>query len=111
MSYSQLYTGSSALNSTFSPGRAFCLEEVRLNLSTFSTAAVDFTVTLNSGYSSTNIYNARIKTQSITTATNTYAYQPTVPHRFTSSNDKLVVAYANPSTRTYGIEIVWRPNE
>jgi hypothetical protein len=111
MSYSKLYNSSDgAINSTFSPGMPFCLEEVRISLSTFSTAAANFQINLNSGYSTAGVYDTKLKTQSMTTATNGYSYLPTVPHRLTSSGDAIVVQYTNPSTRICGVEIVWRPS-
>jgi len=91
-------TGAIAL--TVDPGRAWQLEEIRVHLSAAGGAG-NLTVTLDANAGSA--YDAVILTQDMTAMTD-LVYAPERPLVF-ESGDKLVIAWANASNRTYGVEV------
>ena len=96
-------TGAAAVSMTVAPGRDWVLEEVRVHLSAAGGAA-NLTITIDAGAGAA--YDYTLATQDMTSVTN-YTYQPTRPINL-SSGDKILIAWANGSTRTYGIEVKYR---
>ena len=104
MAYCRQYVmGTGNISYTLDPGRPAQLEEVRLHLSAAG-GANSFTVTLDSAQGSE--YDVVLNTQDMTSATDEI-YQPTRPEPLVDG-DKLVFAWTNASTKTYGLEIIWQ---
>jgi len=101
---SQRATGSAAIATsfTFTTGPVW-LDEIRLHLSAAGGAA-NMTITINRGAGA--VYDLVIVTQDMTAVVN-YHYIPTRPI-FLYADDTLDIAWANGSSRTYGLEILHR---
>lgn len=95
-------TGALAIASTLEPAQMFQLEEMRIHLSAAG-ASGNLTVTLDANAGAT--YDTILFTQDMTSIVDLH-WQPTRPINFTSG-DKLVVAWANAGTKTYGLEMIW----
>jgi hypothetical protein len=95
-------TGAIAIASTLDPVQTFQLEEFRLHLSAAGGAG-NLTITLDAIAGAA--YDTVLFTQDMTSVVDLH-WQPTRPINF-SNGDKLVIAWANASTRTYGLEIIW----
>jgi len=96
-------TGSSNISSTLTPETAWQFEEVRVHLSAVG-AANDFTLTIDNAKGAA--YDILILTQDMTSITD-LVWQAERPMEF-ASGDKLVAAWTNGSSRTYGLEIIWK---
>ena len=95
-------TGAAAINHTLTPTTQFQLNEVRVHLSAAGGAA-DLTVTLTAAAGVA--YNQVLLTQDMTLVTDLILL-PVQPHDFVAG-DAIVVAWANGSTRTYGLDVIW----
>jgi len=95
-------TAAVAINKTLKPGKPFALKEVRIHLSGAGGAG-NLTITVSNSRSSA--YNHVLKTQDMTSVTD-LVWQPDNPMEF-NEYDSIVVAWANASTRTYGLDIVY----
>jgi len=93
-------TGAAAVNTTVSPGRQFALESVSIHLSAAG-AAGNLTVTVDAAAGA--VYDVVLLTQDMTLLTDLH-WQPDRPIELTK-DDKIVVAWANASTRTYGLTV------
>ena len=98
-------TGTAAIASTLTPTSDFRLKEVRLHLSAAGGAVgvVNFTITLDSALGAA--YDVVLKTVDMTAVVD-YHWQPELPLEFVNG-DALVFAYANGSSRTYGLEVIY----
>lgn len=96
-------TGSGNIAESVDPGKAFYLVEVRLHLSAAG-AANDLTVTLDALAGAG--YDVVLLTQDMTTVTD-LVWRPDQPAQFVNG-DKIVIAWTNGSSRTYGLEVIWR---
>jgi len=96
-------TGAIAIASTLAPGVPWQLESIRIHLSAVG-AAGDLTATLDHG--ADLVYDVVILTQDMTAVTDFIQHYER-PMEF-EANDELDIAWANASTRTYGLEIVWK---
>ena len=99
-------TGAVALASTLAPTVEFEIVEIRIHLSAAGGAVgdVNFTATVDSGQAAA--YDFVMVTQDMTLLTD-YLYQPSQPLVF-EAGDEIDFAYANGSTRTYGLTVVYR---
>lgn len=98
-------SGAAAIAMTVSPREPWELEGIRVHLGGAG-AAGNLTVTVDSGYGS--VHDTVIFTQAMVGETDIdYRWHPT--QKFTSKNDKVVIAYTNTGTETWGIEITYRP--
>jgi hypothetical protein len=89
-----------AINESIDPGKAGQLHELRIHLSAAGGAG-DLTVTLDAAAGAE--YDTVLMTQDMTLVTD-LVWQPDMPIYF-DNGDKLVVAWANASGRTYGFEL------
>ena len=89
-----------AIALTVNPGCAWQLEEIRVHLSAAGGAG-NLTATLDANAGAA--YDAVVLTQDMTSITD-FVYAPERPLVF-DSGDKLVIAWANASNRTYGVEV------
>jgi hypothetical protein len=96
-------TGAAALSETIDPGEAFQLEHVKIHLSAAGGAG-DLTVTIDANAGAA--YDVVLKTQDMTAVTD-FVWSPERPISF-ENGDKMVVAWANANTRTYGLEVAWK---
>lgn len=102
----QIYrrTDSSAISVTFTPNRQWELEGIRLHLSAGG-AATDLTVTVDSSYNSA--FDIVLLTKAMSGISDyDYRWDPT--HKFLNKDDKIVVAYANGGSATWGLEIIYK---
>lgn len=98
------HTGSGAIAVTIAPGKQWELEGFRLHLDA-SGAATDLTVTVDSGVDS--VYDAVIFTTPMNgTKDVDHRWNPT--EKFTDNHDKVVFAYANGDSATWGLEVIYR---
>lgn len=95
--------GAAAINETITPGCAFQLEHVKVHLSAAGGAG-DLTVTIDANAGA--VYDVVLKTQDMTSATD-LVWSLERPLMF-ENGDKMVVAWANTGTKTYGLEVGWR---
>jgi len=95
-------TGSAAIATTITPGRASAIDSMMLHLSAVGGAG-NLTVTIDSGAGSA--YDTVILTQDMTLVIDLF-WQPDRPIEL-SSGDKIVVAWANAGGKTYGLTINW----
>jgi len=91
---------SGAIALTVDPGRAWQLEEIRVHLSAAGGAG-NLTATFDANAGAA--YDAVVLTQDMTAITD-LVYAPERPIVF-ESGDRLVIAWANASDRTYGVEV------
>ena len=96
-------TGSSAILTTVSPGADFALESISLHLSAAGGAG-NLTVTIDAAAGAA--YDVALPTQDMTSIANLF-WQPERPIEL-SKDDKVVVAWANASGRTYGLIVRYR---
>jgi len=98
-------TGVAALASTLAPAVAFQIIEIRIHLSAAGGAvgAVGFTGTLDSATNAA--YDYQLFSEDMTLLTD-FVYQPSQPLYF-EAGDEIDFAYANGSTRTYGLTVVY----
>lgn len=94
-------TGAAAVSMTVNPAKAWQLEEVRIHLSAVG-AAGNLTITIDANAGTA--YDVVLLTQDMTSITD-LVWQPDRPIKF-ENGDKIVIAWANGSTRTYGIEVL-----
>lgn len=97
-------TGAAAIAYTLAPGKAWQLESIRVHLSAAGGAA-DLTADIDSGINA--VYDTNLLTEDMTTVVN-LVWSPNRPMVF-DATDELDIAWANGSTRTYGLEVVWSP--
>lgn len=99
-------TGAVALASTLAPSQKFELLEVRLHLSAVGGAVgvVDFTATIDAIAGAA--YDLLLLTQDMT-AVSDYVYQPTMPLLF-DEGDEIDFVYANGSSTTYGLTVIYQ---
>lgn len=95
-------TGSGAVSSTVAPGVAWRIDSVRIHLSAAGGAG-DLTATIDAGAGSA--YDVVILTQDMTSVTD-FVWFPDRDLIFTST-DELDIAWANGSSRTYGLEVYY----
>lgn len=100
-------TGSGALSYTFTPGKEFVFEGVRLHLSAASATIENFVITLIS--SKGVVYNVKLYSINMNTVQD-LIYQPESPQGFVAG-DSLVFTWTNTNLRTYGMEIVYKAQE
>ena len=96
-------TGAAAVSMTVDPDRQWMLDEIRVHLSEAGGAG-NLTVTIDANAGAA--YDYLLATQDMTSVTN-YSYQPTRPINL-DAGDKIVIAWANAGTKTYGIEVKYR---
>ena len=96
-------TGGVAIASTLAPGVAGQLESIRIHLSAAG-AAGDLTATLDHGTGAA--YDTVLLTQDMTAVTD-YVWHTERPMEF-DADTELDFAWANASTRTYGLEVIWK---
>lgn len=96
-------TGAVAIASTLVPGIAWQLESIRVHLSAAGGAG-DLTATIN--HHAGSAFDIVILTQDMTSVVD-LVWQPDRPMEY-SKKDQLVIAWANGSSRTYGLEIAWK---
>jgi hypothetical protein len=97
-------TGAAAIAKTLAPGKKFYLHGIRVHLSAAGGAG-NLTITMDAITGAT--YDTVVLTQDMTSVVD-LAWIPTHPMIF-DAGDELDVAWANASTRTYGLEIIWSP--
>jgi len=100
--YSQVATGALAVNTTITPTAAFALDAVSIHLSAAGGAG-NLTITLDAIAGAA--YDVNLLTQDMTSVTDLY-WQPERPVECLSG-DKIVIAWANGSGRTYGLNARW----
>lgn len=93
-------TAAVAINESIDPGKAGQLHELRIHLSAAGGAG-NLTVTLDAIAGSE--YDTVLLTQDMTSITD-LVWQPDVPVHL-DNGDKVVIAWANASSRTYGLEV------
>lgn len=96
----QRRTGTAAINESIDPGKAGQLHEFRIHLNAAGGAG-DLTITLDAAAGAA--YDTVLMTQDMTLVTD-LVWQPDMPLYF-DNGDKLVIAWANGSGRTYGLEV------
>lgn len=96
-------TGSGAIAYSFNPSSSCRVTEVRVHLNAAGGAG-DLTITLDSALGSA--YDVVFLTQDMTTVTD-LVWQPSTAI-YLSGSDELEVAWANGSSRTYGLEILYK---
>lgn len=97
-------TGATDIACTLAPGAAFELREIRLHLSGAG-GANNLTVTADSGLGAA--YDAVHITQDMTSVVNLcIIFQP--EEKLFGAGDELDFAWTNGSTRTYGLEVVYK---
>lgn len=100
------FTGSgnvTAAVETVAPGSAWALDSIKVHLSAAG-GANNLTATIDRAVGAA--YDTVVLTQDMTAVTDLY-WAPTRPIEMLAG-DELDLAWTNASTRTYGIEIVWR---
>lgn len=95
-------TGAEAVGFTLAPGVAFELTEIRIHLSAVG-AAANLTVKMDAIAGAA--FDAIVITQDMTSVLDLF-WQPDHP-MFFNAGDELDFAWANGSTRTYGIEVIY----
>jgi len=95
--------GTAAIASTLAPGVNWQLEEIRIHLSAVGVAG-DFTATMN--HKDGTAYDVVILTKDMTAVTD-YVWHCERPMEFGSLTE-LDFAWANASSRTYGLEVIWK---
>jgi len=95
-------TGAAAVATTLAPGASFRLREVRIKLSAVG-AAGNLTITVDAGAGAA--YDVNLLTQDMTAVTN-FVWVPDTQMQF-ASTDEIDFVWANASTRTYGLTIVY----
>ena len=93
-------TGAAAISRTINPDRAFQFEGLTIHLSAVGGAG-DLTVTLDANAGAA--YDAVLLTQDMTLVTD-LLWQPENPISC-DKGDKIVIAWANAATKTYGLEV------
>ena len=96
-------TGALAVACTLSPSTAWQFESIRIHLSAAGGAG-DLTATIDHHLGPAYDFNPL--TQDMTSETDVI-YSPERPMEF-RKGDRLVIAWANGNSRTYGLEIVWK---
>lgn len=96
-------TGAAAISETISPACPFQLEFLKCHLSAAGGAG-DLTVSIDAAAGSA--YDIVLKTQDMTAVTD-LVWSPERPLCF-ENGDKILVAWANAGTKTYGLEVGWR---
>ena len=95
-------TGAAAVAIALAPNIHFQLNEVRIHLNGAGGAG-DLTITLNALAGAA--YDVVLLTQDMTLVTDIILL-PAQPHDFVVG-DVVEIAWANGSTRTYGIDVIW----
>ena len=95
-------TGNAAVAMAINPAVAFRLERVSIHLSAAG-AAGNLTITQDAGAG--GVYDTILLTQDMTSVVD-YVWQPTRPYKFIAT-DHIDIVWANASTRTYGIQVIW----
>ena len=97
-------SGAAAISITVSPGEPWELEGIKVHLSAAG-AAGNLTVTVDSAHGSA--YNTVLFTQAMVGLTDVdKRWNPT--QKFISKNDKVVIAYTNTGSKTWGIEVTYK---
>ena len=102
MALTTVATGAAAISTTVTPAKAFYLKEIRLHLSAAGGAA-NLTVTMDAQAGAA--YDVVLFTQDMTTVTD-LVWRPDQPIKFIIG-DNIVIAWANGSSRTYGLEVIY----
>ena len=98
-------TGAAAIATSVTPDKPSQLESVRLHMDAAGGAAEDFTVTINSATDA--VYDTEIFSQDMTSVQDIcWVPDPPISIMF---NDVIDVAYNNGNTRTYGLEVIYKP--
>jgi len=95
-------TGAAAIAFSVAPDISFQLNEIRIHLD-IAGGAGDLTITLND--LAGPAYDVVLLTQDMTLVTD-IILQPAQPHHFVRG-DSIDIAWANGSTRTYGLDVIW----
>lgn len=99
-------TGSAAISSTYTNVGVGSIESIAVHLSSAPTSAGSLTVTLDAKAGAA--YDTLLKTESMVGVTDLYIrFDP--PQRLVAG-DKIVIAYTNPDSRTYGLQVYADPN-
>lgn len=97
-------SGAAAIAITVSPGEPWELEKIKVHLSAAG-AAGNLTVTEDSAHGSA--YDTVLFSQAMVGETDvSYAWSPT--EKFTNKNDKVVIAYTNTGTVTWGVKVTYK---
>lgn len=96
-------TGAVAIAKTLAPGVPWQLESIRVHLSAAGGAG-DLTATIDHGQGA--VYDIVLLTEDMTAVVD-LVWTPERPMEFLA-DDELDIAWANASTRTYGLEIVFK---
>jgi len=100
--FTQTATGAAVVAVTATPSNAAALDLVSVHLSAAGGGG-DLTVTLDAAAGA--VYDVVLLTQDMTAVTN-LLWQPDRPIEL-APGDKVVVAWANAGTKTYGILVKW----
>lgn len=95
-------TGSGAISETFTPSGAFQVEAVRVHFDTAPAAVSNITISID--HASGAVYDIVLKVDDLN-GVKDYLNQFARPHQFISGSS-IIVTYANPSARTWGLEVV-----
>ena len=95
-------TGAAAVSTSLAPGESFRLREVRIKLSAAGTAG-NLTISVDAGAGAA--YDVNLLTQDMTSVTS-LTWVPDTQLQF-NATDELDFAWANASTRTYGLTIYY----
>ena len=98
-------TGTGAIDLTVSPGEDFEVVAVLVHLSAAGGAAENFTVTIDDTKGAA--WDVVLSATDMETATDV-VYIPTHPIPITYKS-AIKVAYTNTNSRTYGVQVIWRP--
>ena len=98
----QTATGTGNIATTVTPGGASALESITLHLSAAG-GANDLTITVDANAGAA--YDTVLLTQDMTLVTD-LVWQPDRPIEMVSG-DKIVLAWTNASSRTYGLTVKW----
>lgn len=95
-------TGAAAVSQTITFTDDVELKEFRIHLSAAGGAG-NLTITLDSALGAA--YDSVLLTQDMTAVTD-YVWRPSPGPHF-MKDDKIVIAWANAGTKTYGLEVIW----
>lgn len=99
----QRVTGTAAVATTLAPSTAWQLEGIRVHLSAAGGAG-DLTATID--HSDGSAYDVVLLTQDMTSVVD-LVWSPERPMEFLP-DDELDIAWANGSSRTYGVELLFK---
>lgn len=98
-------TGAAAMNETLTPGYPFELKEVRLHLSAVGGSSENFTITEDAYEGAAyDVVHFSQDMEAVSDVVQSYYNK----EKHFGSGDKLVFAYANTNTKTWGLKIVYK---